>query len=412
MIPVFVHLGARADAGPVDSAVSRRLVPAGGAADRLTTPMNVSPLGLAAAALPSRRAGAARAASSSGQLLDARAASRGSRAAQLVALWAQRRARPRPRLSPCASCCSDADGLDAARAHAARRRRALSRPRRRSFRPRTACSARRSIWSASRPTPTTSGRGCGRRAGRSTSFPLRRDFEALAEVGTGRRRTIAFVRVDGDGVHEIPVGPGARRHHRARAFPLPGRRRKSAAPRGAARLHAQGHRKALRGDVAASTAIGSPAASPATAPSPTRGPMRRRSKRSPASTSPPRARVAARAAARARAHRQPSGRSRLSRQRRRLRLRPRAVLAPEGGRAAHQRSRVRPSAADGRRRARAASRAIFAPSDAARDARANARALEREIARAARHLRRARRPAGSLSRAAASSRPRSRRSSA
>ena len=47
--------------------------------------------------------------------------------------------------------------------------------------------------------------------------------------------------------------------------------------------------------------------------------------------------VAARAAARARAHRQPPRRPRLPRQRRRPRVRPRAVLAPEGGLAAHQR---------------------------------------------------------------------------
>ena len=55
--------------------------------------------------------------------------------------------------------------------------------------------------------------------------------------------------------------------------------------------------------------------------------------------------VAARAGARARAHRESPGRSRLSRQRRRLRVRPRAVLAPQGGRAAHERRAVRPPAA-------------------------------------------------------------------
>ena len=40
------------------------------------------------------------------------------------------------------------------------------------------------------------------------------------------RRSIAyeFVRVEGEGVHEIAVGPRARRHHRARALSLLGRR--------------------------------------------------------------------------------------------------------------------------------------------------------------------------------------------
>ena len=43
----------------------------------------------------------------------------------------------------------------------------------------------------------------------------------------------------------------ARRHHRARAFPLPGRRREGAAARGAPGLRPQGHREALRVDAAA-----------------------------------------------------------------------------------------------------------------------------------------------------------------
>jgi Ni,Fe-hydrogenase III large subunit/Ni,Fe-hydrogenase III component G len=37
-------------------------------------------------------------------------------------------------------------------------------------------------------------------------FPLRRDFEALAKWQPGQEE-YAFVRVEGDGVHEIPVGP-------------------------------------------------------------------------------------------------------------------------------------------------------------------------------------------------------------
>ena len=34
-----------------------------------------------------------------------------------------------------------------------------------------------------------------------------RDFDAAAPRADGRRTAIAFVRVEGDGVHEIPVGP-------------------------------------------------------------------------------------------------------------------------------------------------------------------------------------------------------------
>ena len=72
--------------------------------------------------------------------------------------------------------------------------------------PRTGCSGRRSISSASRRKPMTSGPGSGRRAGPST---------AIRSVATSRRSSkwqagqeeYAFVRVEGDGVHEIPVGP-------------------------------------------------------------------------------------------------------------------------------------------------------------------------------------------------------------
>src|SRR4029434_5878807 len=37
-------------------------------------------------------------------------------------------------------------------------------------------------------------------------YPLRRDFEALPKWEPGQEE-YAFVRVEGDGVHEIPVGP-------------------------------------------------------------------------------------------------------------------------------------------------------------------------------------------------------------
>ena len=104
----------------------------------------------------------------------------------------------------------------------------------------------------------------------------------------------------------------------------------------------------------------------AIAPSPTPGPMPWRSRAS-AGTEPPRARArAARAPARARAHRQPPGRPRLSRQRRRALLRLLPVLAPEGGPAAAERRAVRPPLPDGphrsrRRRVRSAARPGAAP---------------------------------------------------
>ena len=180
-------------------------------------------------------------------------------------------------------------------------------------------------------------------------FPLRRDFAASPKWEPGEE-DYPFVRVAGDGVHEIPVGPvhagiiepGHFRFQivgekvlrleerlgyvhkgiekRFEALPL--RRR---LPAGGARLGRQ-HRRLRLGLRAGG------------------------SRRSPASPCR-RARVAARAGARARAHRQPPGRPRLPRQRRRLRVRPRAVLAAEGGRAAHQPRGVRPPAADGRGRA-------------------------------------------------------------
>ena len=171
-------------------------------------------------------------------------------------------------------------------------------------------------------------------------FPLRRDFEASPKWEPGQE-DYPFVRVSGDGVHEIPGRTGSRRNHRARALPLSGGRRKGAAARGAARLRAQGHREALRG------------AARRRRP-PARGPGFRRQhgrlrlgvragsrsddRRDGAATRA----VAARALPGARAHRQSSRRSRLSRQRRRIRVRTGAVLAAEGGCLAAE--RARPSA--------------------------------------------------------------------
>ena len=53
---------------------------------------------------------------------------------------------------------------------------------------------------------TTSGPGCATARWPADRFPLRRDFEASPKWEPGQD-DYAFVRVDGDGVHEIPVGP-------------------------------------------------------------------------------------------------------------------------------------------------------------------------------------------------------------
>ena len=55
------------------------------------------------------------------------------------------------------------------------------------------------------PTPTISGRGCGRRAGRSTTF--RCGAISSSPKWEPGEEDYAFVSVEGDGVHEIPVGP-------------------------------------------------------------------------------------------------------------------------------------------------------------------------------------------------------------
>ena len=55
-----------------------------------------------------------------------------------------------------------------------------------------------------------------------------------------------FYRVEGDEVHEVAVGPGARRRHRARALPLPVPRREGLPPRDLARLPAPRRRARAR----------------------------------------------------------------------------------------------------------------------------------------------------------------------
>ena len=290
MIPVFVAPRARADAGAVDSAVPRRVVPAGRAADRLTERrMNVAPLGLAAAPLPVGRSGAARA----GELGPAPDRVPARMGAGRAAGRAVGERRARPRRGFCVRVAlEDGDGLTLLEHSLPDRAAALPRPRAdlpggepdaaRGVRPHRHRRRRR------RPAPVAV---AGELADRPFSAAAR--FRGLAQVGAGRgglrvrpgrRRRRA----------RDPGRAGARRHHRARALPLPDRRREGAAAGGAPRLRAQGHRKALRGAAARRTAQRSPAASRATAPSPTHGPMRRRPRAIAGVAPPPRARGCAR----------------------------------------------------------------------------------------------------------------------
>ena len=180
--------------------------------------------------------------------------------------------------------------------------------------------------------PTISGRGCGRPHGRSIA-------SRCAAISTARRdgsrgeEDYPFVRVAGDGVHEIAVGPvhagiiepghfrfqvvGEKvlRLEERLAYTHKGiEKRFEALPSG------EGHR--LAGRVSGDSTVAY-AWAYAQAVEAHRGVER------PAARS-----CAARAVPRARALRQSSRRPRLPRQRCRVRLRPGAVLAPEGGCAA------------------------------------------------------------------------------
>ena len=54
---------------------------------------------------------------------------------------------------------------------------------------------------------TTRGRGCATARWPDDAFPLRKRLRRLPQQATDRRRHYPFVHVEGDGVHEIPVGP-------------------------------------------------------------------------------------------------------------------------------------------------------------------------------------------------------------
>ena len=164
--------------------------------------MNVSPLGLAAAPLPSA-VPAQRVPVSSGQLLPACRLA-WEQGGQLVALWASDE-RDRGRGYCVRVALADRDGLtvlehtlpdgDAHYADVAAIFPAANRMQRATFDLLgVACDAddqRPWTWMASWPID---------------HFPLRRDFEASPKWEPGLEE-YSFVRVEGDGVHEIPVGP-------------------------------------------------------------------------------------------------------------------------------------------------------------------------------------------------------------
>jgi len=178
------------------------MVPAGGETHRLTTTMDVSRLGLAAAPLASA-VPAQRVPVSSGQLLTAsRLAWEGG--GQLVALWVTDD-RDRDRGFVVRVALEDAEGLtvlehtlpDAGARYpdVSAIFPAANRMQRAGF-DLTGVAAdsddqRQWLWQASWPIDR---------------YPLGRDFEASPKGEPGEE-DYAFVRIDGDGVHEIPVGP-------------------------------------------------------------------------------------------------------------------------------------------------------------------------------------------------------------
>ena len=166
--------------------------------------------------------------------------------------------------------------------HAAASRRGLSRHLRHfSGGKPDAARGLRSAGHRRRTAPATAASGCATPRGARTNSRSARTSPRITHHPspiTGEADAYPFVRVEGEGVHEIPVGPGARRHDRTGTFPLLHRRRGRPASGGAARLQAQGHREALRADGPRSRARGSPDAFPAIPRWPMHGLMRWRSR--------------------------------------------------------------------------------------------------------------------------------------
>ena len=63
-----------------------------------------------------------------------------------------------------------------------------------------------------------------------------------SETTLGPPRNTDFLPVEGENIHQLPVGPGSCRHYRAGAFPHQRRWRDRGAPRGTSRLHPQRNR--------------------------------------------------------------------------------------------------------------------------------------------------------------------------
>ena len=106
---------------------------------------------------------------------------------------------------------------------------------------------------------------------------------AAADADAGRRPAAALPLPPGRGRRPAsdPGRSGPCRHHRARPFPLHRQRRDRGAPRGAARLRPQGHRRPDARAPISPPRRSSPAAPPATRPSPTPMPSPAPSRRRP-----------------------------------------------------------------------------------------------------------------------------------
>ena len=190
--------------------------------DSIADARGSAPLELATArrAMPALRACTV---ASTAQLL-ARACAAASRekGGRLVALWGERRPRSRRGLRACTSRCRRATGLLVLESPLPDADADVSRSLRHFPGRRTGCSARPSICRRARRDARRPAQVAAPwRAGRSTVSRCARDFDARRRTWrTGPGRRIAFVRVEGEGVHEIPGRAGARRHDRAGAFPL------------------------------------------------------------------------------------------------------------------------------------------------------------------------------------------------
>ena len=214
-------------------------------------------------------------------------------------------------------------------AEAAAERGELSRHSRISFRARRACSVPLPISRAYVRAIRIRGPGCGTPRGRPSTFRSRAPTEEYRPV---RHADADQLSVRARLGRRRPRDSGrarARGHHRAGAFSLLDRRREGAQARGAARLRPQRHRTTVHAGRSCSTGhrlaarvSGDSAVAYSWAYCQALEGMSRSGRARPRA-------VAARARARERAHRQSPRRSRRARQRRGIRLRPRAVFATE-----------------------------------------------------------------------------------